>query len=116
MSDPRRDADYLGDIMDAILRIQEYTGGISWDEFLADIKTQDAVVRNLEVIGEAVKNLSDALKTQHAQVPWRDMAAVRDRLIHHYFGVNNEIVWQIIQEDLPLILPKIENVLGHISD
>ena len=111
MSEARRDADYLGDVLEAILRIQSYTLAMEWEDFLSDHKTQDAVVRNLEIIGEAVKNLSPEFTQINPQVPWKDLSGVRDKLIHHYFGVNYEIVWQIVQEDLPALSNQIEEII-----
>ncbi len=116
MSKIRRDGDYLLDIEDAIKRILEYTAGMNWDEYLQDYKTQDAVVRNLEVIGEATKDLSDNLTNQHPGIPWRDMAGTHDRLTHHYFGINHEIVWQIIEHDLPELKNQIEQVIRDFSE
>jgi uncharacterized protein with HEPN domain len=111
MSEKRRDKDYLCDIAEAIRRILSYTKGLTWDGFLADNKTQDAVVRNLEVIGEATKSLSAPLREKCAHIPWKDLAGLRDKLIHHYFGVKYEIVWRIARENLPALLPKIEQIL-----
>ncbi len=111
MSD-RGDKEDLDDILEAISRILDYSKGMTWDEFLADRKTQDAIVQNIEILGEATKNLSEALKVNHPEVPWKDIAATRDRLIHRYFGVNNEIVWQIICTDLPKLLPQIKSILS----
>jgi uncharacterized protein with HEPN domain len=111
MSDDRRDMDYILDIFDAVQRILVYTAGSGWDDYIADFKTQDAVVRNLEIIGEATKNVSDDLRSQYPQIPWKDMAGTRDRLVHHYFGVNQEIVWQIVQQDLPQLLIQLEAIL-----
>lgn len=84
MSD-RRDRDYLGDIREAIKRIMIYTTGMTFEQFLEDNETQDAVIRNLEVIGEATKGLSEPLRRTHAHIPWKDLAGVRDKMIHHYF-------------------------------
>ncbi len=111
MSKIRRDQDFLLDIGDAIGRILQYTFSMTWDEYLRDFKTQDAVVRNLEVIGEATKNLSDGFRGQNPGIPWQDMAGTRDRLMHHYFGVNQEIVWQIIQSDLPGLKIQIDEMI-----
>jgi uncharacterized protein with HEPN domain len=112
MSDPRRDIDYLEDVLEAIRRIQLYTKEFGWDDFIEDIRTQDAVVRNLEIIGEATKHVSDEFRTQYPHIPWKDLAGVRDKLINHYFGVNNEIVWQIIENDLPSLFTQIDEILG----
>jgi uncharacterized protein with HEPN domain len=83
---------------------------------MQDSKTQDAVVRNLEVIGEATKNLSARLRKTYPQIPWKNLAGVRDKMIHHYFGINYEIVWTIAQKDLPGLLPQIEDMLTKETD
>lgn len=97
----RRDIHSLQDIEEAASRIATYTAGMSYATFLEDPKTQDAVIRNLEIIGEATKNLSPEFRERYSTVPWQEMARLRDRLIHHYFGINLDIVWQIISSELP---------------
>ncbi len=104
----RTDRDFLSDIREAIHRISIYVAGMSYETFVADIKTQDAVVRNLEIIGEASKNLSEQVRTECPDIPWKSMAGVRDRLIHHYFGVNLDIVWQIATVELPHVYLTLE--------
>lgn len=84
---------------------------MTYDAFLTDIKTQDAVVRNLEIIGEAAKNISEETRTKYNQIPWRSMAGTRDRLIHHYFGVNLDIVWQIVTDELPRTAEHLKKIL-----
>ena len=103
----RGDIEFLNDIDEAIRRIEFYTLDTDYENFLEDIKTQDAVIRNLEIIGEAAKNITDELKEKHPQILWKDVAGIRDTLIHHYFGVNLEIVWTIIDEDLPQLRKEI---------
>jgi uncharacterized protein with HEPN domain len=91
---------YLLHIQEAIARIREYsTAGKEF--FGADYKTQDAVIRNLEIIGEAAKNLSDRTKAGRPEIPWKQIGGMRDKLIHHYFGVNLSLVWDTITQDLP---------------
>ena len=107
----RTDMDFLSDSKEAVLRINGYIESLSYEEFLEDIKTQDAVVRNLEIIGEAAKNISEELKGKYPQVYWKDLAGARDKLIHHYFGVNLDIVWNIVKQELPGILLQLENIL-----
>jgi uncharacterized protein with HEPN domain len=97
----RADIEFLSDIQEATRRVGIYTKNVDYENFLKDIKTQDAVIRNLEIIGEAVKNISDDFKDKHPQILWKDWAGVRDKLIHHYFGVNLEVLWYIIKDDLP---------------
>src|SRR5688572_18517368 len=84
----RTDQEFLSDIREALQRIAAYITGMTYESFVADSKTQDAVIRNLEILGEATKNLSGEFRTKYPTVPWRSMAAARDRLIHHYFGTN----------------------------
>lgn len=110
----RTDGDFLSDIQEAMRRITAYTTGVTYETFLADTRTQDAVIRNLEVIGEATKNLSVKLRTQNPGLPWKGMAGVRDRLIHHYFGINLDIVWQIITTDLPAVATQIEEIIRNV--
>ncbi len=99
----RTDADFLSDIREALQRIETYAAGMTYEAFTADIKTQDAIIRNLEILGEAAKNLSEDIRARHPAVPWKSMAGARDRLIHHYFGVNLDIVWQIVSVELPQV-------------
>jgi len=112
----RTDSDFLSDIQEAIRRVVEYTAGMTYQAFLEDTKTQDAVVRNLEIIGEATKSLSKNLRERYPKVPWKSMAGVRDRLIHHYFGVNLDIVWQIVVGELPKVASQLEEILREEDD
>ena len=107
----RGNAEFLNDICESIRRIVIYTSGMDYEAFLEDTKTQDAVVRNLEVLGEAAKNISGALKVKYPKLPWKDLAGVRDKLIHHYFGVNLEVVWYIITDDLPPLKDEVKLIL-----
>jgi len=107
----RGDTAFLLDIQEAIQRIGAYTAEIKYSEFLDDQKTQDAVIRNLEIIGEAAKNLSAHVRTAHPDIPWKEMGGVRDRLIHAYFGVNLDIVWQIVTAELPSMGVRIATII-----
>jgi len=107
----RTERDFLSDIQEAVRRIMVYTTAMTYKAFLADTRTQDAVIRNLEIIGEATKNLSEELRAQYPDIPWKGMAGVRDRLIHHYFGVNLDIVWHITTTELPNVISQIEEIL-----
>jgi len=109
----RADRDFLSDIQEAVRRIRAYTTAMTYEAFLADTRTQDAVIRNLEIIGEATKTLSAGLRVRYAGVPWKGMAGVRDRLIHHYFGVNLDIVWHIVTSELPQIALQIEEIMQN---
>lgn len=112
MSSARRDADYLDDIAEAMRRIIAYTDGLTYEGFLGDAKTQDAVIRNLQVLGEAVKHLSPAIRKVHPSLPWKEMAAIRDRLVHHYFGIRYAVIWAVARQELPALLPQIEALLS----
>ncbi len=113
MSKRRSDTEYLADASEALARIQQYIEGYTFERFVADLKTQDAVIRNLEVAGEAAKQLSDSFRRQHPVVPWKALAGLRDRLIHHYFGVNWAMVWQAATVELPRIASDINRILAE---
>jgi len=105
----RSDRELLSDILEAIQRISTYIADSDYDTFAHDTRTQDAVIRNIEILGEATKKLSEEFRAAHKDVPWKSIAGTRDRLIHDYFGVNLDIVWQIAKLELP-------RVFDHISD
>lgn len=110
----KNDRVYLLHIRDALQRVANYTGG-GRAEFFGDARTQDAVVRNLEIVGEAAKSLSTEVRARAPNVPWKVIAGMRDKLIHEYFGVNLEIVWQVVERDVPLLRGEIERLLGPES-
>ena len=95
---------HILDIKNAIERIQEYTMSMSKEHFLTDYKTQDAVIRNLGIIGEAASKLSEDVKIASPEIEWRKIVALRNMLIREYFGVNNEIVWDVIKSKLDELL------------
>ena len=90
----------LDDILEAIDRIKEYTKNLTEEDFSADQKTQDAVIRNLEIIGEAARNLPDEIKNSNSEIEWYKIIALRNVLIHEYFGVNVKILWDVIENKL----------------
>jgi uncharacterized protein with HEPN domain len=102
---------FLAHIRDAITRIESYTHG-GRQAFFSDTKTQDAVIRNLEVIGEAVKNLSADLRDKHPDVPWARIAGMRDVLIHGYFGVRLETVWNAVENRIPELKRYVSLLIG----
>jgi uncharacterized protein with HEPN domain len=99
----RDDHILLADVMVAIEKIQRYTAGYDKDRFLADERTIDAVVRNLEIVGEAVRQISDAFKQDHVTIPWHQMAGLRNRIVHDYFGLDLDIIWHVVSNDLPVL-------------
>ena len=107
----RTDREFLYDIQEAVRRIQVYTHEMTYEEFLTDTRTQDAVIRNIEIIGEATKNLSAGLRSRYANVPWKEMAGTKDRLIHNYFGVDIEVVWKISIDELSDLTAQIAKIL-----
>ncbi len=101
----------LKDILEAVDRIQRYIGVMTIAEFIANSEKQDAVVRNLEIIGEAVRNIPPEFRERHSQIPWSQIAGFRDRLIHQYFGVNWVILWDVVQNRLPTLRGQVEGLL-----
>ncbi|HEX2768062.1 MAG TPA: DUF86 domain-containing protein, partial [Geobacteraceae bacterium] len=104
MSDVRDLRDYLSDMREMMVNLQQFTDGMTFDEFRADTKTIFAVIRAFEVLGEAAKHIPDSYREQYPDVPWRTIAAFRDKLIHEYFAINLDIVWNTIQTDIPQLL------------
>jgi len=97
----REISDYIGDILAAITEIEEFTRGMSFVEFSSDRKTTNAVIRSLEVLGEATKHIPSSFRNKNSEIPWSQMAGMRDVLIHDYMGVDLKTVWKVIQERLP---------------
>ena len=91
---------FLVDMLECVEKIERYLAGVSKEEFLSDEKLQDAVVRNLEIIGEAASQISTDIRDKYPEIPWKQIVSMRHRLIHGYFVVDYEIVWQIVKEEL----------------
>ncbi len=101
---------YIDDIKDSICKIEKYVKGITYSHFRKDSKTIDAVVRNLEIIGEAVKNIPADIKKKNSSVPWKQIIGMRNKITHEYFGVDVEVVWETIQKDIPELKNEIRRI------
>lgn len=110
---PRDSSVYLEDILEAVARIQRYTQELPRDAFANDERTVDAVVRNLEVIGEAVKQLPAEVRSRAPAIEWQRIAGLRDILIHQHFGIDIEIVWDVVQTKLPDLGAAVRAILGR---
>jgi len=108
--------DYTRDIVDSIAKAMEFVKDMSYDEFVKDYKTNFAVIRALEIIGEAVKNVPKEFRERYPQIPWKDMAGMRDKLVHEYHGVKLNIVWETIKEEIPPLKPLFENILNEMEE
>lgn len=108
---PRDYRVYLEDTLEAIGKIRMYTEDLSLKTFSADPKTVDAVVRNLEVIGEAIKKVPEDIRSKRPDLEWKKIAGLRDILIHEYFGIDVEIIWDIVQSKLPVLEEHVERIL-----
>ena len=104
---------YLQDILAAMHAIEKFVEGIDFEEFKADDKTASAVIRKFEIIGEAAKQVPEDMRKKYNQLPWKEMAGMRDRLIHFYFGVKHELVWQTIRDVIPTVKPLIQEILRN---
>lgn len=111
----RDDRVYLQHMLDAIGTIEIYLTGVDEATFRAQRLIQDGVIRQLEIIGEAVKHLSTVVRSQYPHVPWQDIAGMRDQLIHHYFGVDLDQVWLTATEDVPLFKAEVQVILTELQ-
>ncbi len=112
----RDDRVYLHDMLDAIRIIETYLQGLTYETFGQDKLRQDGVVRELEIIGEASRNLSEAFQLQHAEIPWADIIGMRHKIVHDYSNVNLRIVWDTVANDLPPLKQQLKQILGDSNE
>jgi uncharacterized protein with HEPN domain len=106
---------YVKDIADAMDKAERFIGSMSYEEFLLDERTNYAVIKCIEIIGEAVKQIPKSLRRKYIEIPWKDMAGMRDKVIHIYFGVKMDQVWLSVKEDIPRLKPQIRQVLEDLA-
>ena len=112
----RNDKLYLYDILKSCEKIADYTSGVSEAAFLENGMLQDALVRNIEIIGEASKNLSEDLRNSNPQIAWREIMRMRDKIVHHYFRINPDAVWQTVSEDIPHLRHEVNEIYTKFVD
>lgn len=105
------DHTYVEHILSCIRKIKKYTKGISKQKFEENELLQDAVIRNIEIIGEATKNISDKFKKSYSFIPWKEISGMRDKLIHHYMGVDVEVIWTTVKKDIPTLEKELKTLL-----
>ncbi|MFA0747164.1 HepT-like ribonuclease domain-containing protein [Fervidibacter sp.] len=111
----RDDSVYLRHILDAIHRIERYLSNVTREQFLREELLQDGVVRQLEIIGEACRHISDELRQKYPAVPWSQIIGMRNRIIHEYFNVDLNIVWEVVQKDLPELKGQVKTILSEMG-
>ena len=111
----KKDKACLQDMLDAICDIEKFTENITQNEFYKNKEKQYAVLRALEIIGEATKKLSKELKVKHREISWREIVGMRDKLIHNYFGVNIDVVWNTVKQDIPTLEVKVRKIIKELD-
>jgi len=106
----------INDMLNALEAIRLYTQNMNFDDFIADRKTVDAVVRNLIIIGEAASRLPDDISMNYPGIPWYEMRGMRNFVIHEYFGISDKILWETVQSDLPPLVPQLKQILDRTQD
>ena len=107
---------YIKDILENMRDAEGFIRGMSYEQFCADKKTLNAVLRSIEVIGEATKNVPEDIRARYPAITWKEMAGMRDKVIHFYFGVDKEIVWLVVKDRIPVLRPLIERILREMEE
>ena len=107
---------YISDILDCIHYIADFIGESDYDEFISDNKTSSAVILKLIVIGEATKNVPGTIREKYPDVPWKSVTGLRDKIAHGYFGIDYEIIWEVIKSQLPKLEPRIAEILDEMNN
>jgi uncharacterized protein with HEPN domain len=115
MVNPRnnRDVEWMTDMLNAIEKIERYTSGVDLDGFLADDEKQDAVLRRLEILGEATKQISEFTRNKYPEVRWRAIAGLRDVITHQYFGLSYDKIWNVVIKDIPVLKSQLNYIFDH---
>jgi uncharacterized protein with HEPN domain len=108
----REHGDYLQDMLENAEKALSFVQGLDYDGFCKDDKAMYAVIRAFEIIGEAARQIPEAVREANSEIPWREITGMRNKLTHEYFGVNTKVVWRTVQEDLPVIVPALKKMLG----
>ena len=111
MKSEREYEDYLRDMLENAEKALSFVQGLDYDGFCNDDKAMYAVIRALEIIGEGARKTPEKVREENSQIPWREIAGMRNKLTHEYFGVNTKVVWRTVQEDLPVIIPALKKIL-----
>ena len=106
---------YLDHILDEIALIQSVSGALTYEEFITNKEKEHAITRSLEIIGEAAKNIPEKVKEEHPEIPWKFMAGLRDKIIHGYFAINYDIVWDVVTRKIPELEPQIQAVCNSLE-
>jgi len=106
---------FIQHMLDSLELIEKYLSKKSKEEFLSSVQLQDAVIRRLEIIGESVKNLPEIVIKENPDLPWKEIAGMRDILIHQYFGVDLELTWEVVQVEIPILKPKLQALLSSLK-